>query len=67
MMQQCLICHVEHDECVGQQAGPFWGLSVVTSGGPRVVCRRCVQAGRDARRRDDAEYAELRRLKEVRR
>lgn len=63
MMRRCLVCRVEHDHSVGQQAGPFWVISVLGKDGTsRVVCRYCVDAGRDARRkreREDRHQAKL--------
>ena len=50
MMRRCLVCRVEHDHSIGQQVGPFWMISVLgKDGSSRVVCRHCVDAGRDAR------------------
>lgn len=58
----CLVCHEQEPDPRGQHVGVWAGLSLREAGpihrdypGPvYVVCKRCVQAGLDARRRANA-------------
>ena len=52
---RCAVCKEEHTER-GQQTRSPWQLSLP---GGYVICRRCCEAGKDARRREAAETAAL--------